>query len=94
MNSLEYLQTVYNDPLQETPVRMRAAALAIPFEFPKLAYNYKSPNDFAERLDAAIARSAQAQRQVTEVKVIPAPRQVSGPTPTKMSAPFAPMRRI
>jgi hypothetical protein len=87
MNSLEYLQSVYSDPLQETHVRMRAAALAIPFEFPKLAVTaVMDERGFAQRLDEAIARS-------TAAKVIEAapPRQVSGPTgpePTKMGAPF------
>jgi hypothetical protein len=40
------------------PMRMRAAALAVPFESPKLsAIADLSPEDFSDRLECAITRS-------------------------------------
>jgi hypothetical protein len=60
-------------------------------------------DDFATRLDAAIARSDQARqspmiegprRQVSGPLVVANPLPTTGPTPTKMSAPFSTLRRI
>jgi hypothetical protein len=57
--ALDYLQSIYRDPLQLTSVRLRAAALAIPFESPKLAVvgHIADDGSFAERLDRALSRS-------------------------------------
>jgi hypothetical protein len=66
-NALEYLQTIYRNPVQEQHTRMRAAALAIAYESPKLAVTASVPYDetFANLLDRARKRSAR-------VMVIPA----------------------
>jgi hypothetical protein len=59
-NALEYLQSIYRDPTQSESRRMRAAALALPFEAPKLtavAMTSMDPTAFAEQLERAIARS-------------------------------------
>ena len=71
VNSLEYLQKIYRDPTQPTPVRMRAAIEALAFENPKLSavgVGYLESNTFAERLDRAIDASNRAK--VIEGRVI------------------------
>ena len=64
VNSLEYLQRIYRDPTQPTPVRMRAAIEALQFQNPKLSpvgVGYLDNNTFAERLDRAIDASNRAK---------------------------------
>jgi hypothetical protein len=58
-NSLDFLQKVYRNTSLPLPTRMRAAAMALPHEVPKLgvSMNVNMSDDFAARLDAAIARS-------------------------------------
>jgi len=56
--ALDYLQSIYKNPLQPTSLRMRAAMQALPFESPKLpATAILSDEDFAQRLERAILRS-------------------------------------
>ena len=60
--SLQLLQAVYSNPAVPLSVRMRAAIAALPFAAPKPSV-VASVNDdgrFAERLEAAIARSGKA----------------------------------
>ena len=74
VNSLEYLQRIYRDPIQPTPVRMRAAIEALQFENPKLSsigVGYLTNDTFAERLERAIRASDRAKlAKVIEAKVI------------------------
>jgi hypothetical protein len=58
--ALGLLRSIYRDKLLPLPVRMRAATEALPYENPKLsavAVASMSGNEFAQRLDRAIARS-------------------------------------
>jgi hypothetical protein len=64
VNSLEYLQRIYRDPNQPTPVRMRAAIEALAFENPRMSavsVGYLDGNTFAERLERAIHASERAK---------------------------------
>jgi hypothetical protein len=71
VNSLEYLQRIYRDPMQPTSVRMRAAIEALQFENRKLSsigVGYLTNDTFAERLERAIDRSDRAK--VIEARAI------------------------
>jgi hypothetical protein len=57
-NALGFLQAIYKSRGGPLSVRMRAAVEALPFESPKLsATAVLTGEDFAERLEKAIARS-------------------------------------
>jgi hypothetical protein len=62
-NALEYLQAVYRGDVEGDPKRMQAAKAAIDFETPKLSVVASVQDDgtFAERLDRALKRSAEAK---------------------------------
>jgi hypothetical protein len=65
--SLDFLQKVYRSSRQPLAVRMRAAALAIPFESPKLtamAVSSMNGKHFASLLEKAIARSQALLKQI------------------------------
>jgi hypothetical protein len=65
--SLDFLQKVYRSPRQPLAVRMRAAAIALPFESPKLtamAVSSMNGKDFAAMLERAIARSQAPLKQI------------------------------
>jgi hypothetical protein len=82
-DALDYLRSVYRNPLEPTPVRMKAAAIAIEYERPRLAVIASiDGNDFAARLERAIARSG---------KVIDGPAK---PQLDHKPAPMVPDRRF
>jgi hypothetical protein len=100
-SSLELLQQIYRNPLAPLSLRIRCAKEALPFEHPKLAVtaHIDPGDDWAARLDRAIARSNSAR--VIEAR--PAPSEESlvvkkelppvGPAPTPIDAPFPSPRR-
>jgi hypothetical protein len=75
MMSLEFLQSIYRDETQSLHVRMRAAAIALPFESPKLAVTASIPLDetFAGLLDRARKRSARVISAPIEARPAPEP---------------------
>jgi hypothetical protein len=67
-NAMDYLRSVYQNPLQPDNVRMRAAAIAIEYELPRLAITANvEGGDFAFRLDQAVERS----RKVSPIEAKP-----------------------
>jgi hypothetical protein len=75
--ALDYLQSIYKNPLQPTSLRMRAAAQALPFESPKLsATALLDPEDFAQKLERAITRSGV---RTINARALPSPRPHEGP---------------
>jgi hypothetical protein len=60
-SALSYLQSIYRNPLNPVPMRMRAAAMALPHESPRLtAVANIDVSDFSEKLERAILRSGAA----------------------------------
>ena len=60
IKALQYLQSIYRNPMEPTPTRMRAAIECLPFEEPKLsatAVATKDGRSFAEALERCIERS-------------------------------------
>lgn len=60
ISALAYLQSIYRDPMESESRRLRAAIEAPPFESPKLsaiAVGSMTAQDFAARLEQAVARS-------------------------------------
>jgi hypothetical protein len=73
-NALDYLQSIYRNPLQPTPLRMRAAIEALPFESPKLSATALSfPGDFAQTLERAILRSGVKMPRMIDAEALPQP---------------------
>ena len=68
VTSLKFLQTIYRNPEVPLPVRMKAAAIAIEYELPRLAVTATvNAGDFAVQLDKAIERS----RRVSMIEAKP-----------------------
>jgi hypothetical protein len=59
VRALEYLQSIYRDPLQPASVRMRAATIAVQYETPRLAVTgvLRDDSGFAAALERALLRS-------------------------------------
>jgi hypothetical protein len=62
-SALEYLQSIYKNPVLPEHVRMRAASLCLPFETPRLAVTgvLRDDTGFAAALERAIERSGTRQ---------------------------------
>ena len=68
VTSLKFLQTIYRNPEVPLPVRMKAAAIAIEYELPRLAVTATvNAGDFAVQLDQAVERS----RKVSMIEAKP-----------------------
>jgi hypothetical protein len=80
--SIDLLRAVYRNPTLDLPVRMRAAALAIAFESPKLAVVAQiTENDLATLLDRRIKRFQEMEAgKLVEAK--PPSVEVKAPTPS------------
>src|SRR5262249_49954968 len=62
--ALEYLQSIYRNPMEETGKRIRAATEALPHESPRMAsvaVGHFTGQDFATRLEKAIDASNRAK---------------------------------
>ena len=74
-NALDYLQSIYRNPLQPIPLRMRAAIEALPFESPKLsATALMHPSDFAQTLERAILRSGVKMPTTIDAEAVALPQ--------------------
>jgi hypothetical protein len=66
-HAIDYLRSVYRNPLQPDNVRMRAAAIAIEYELPRLAVTAMvTAGDFADQLEKAIERSRKVSPTMIE----------------------------
>jgi hypothetical protein len=75
IKALGYLQSIYRDPMEATPTRMRAAIECLPFENPKLSATAIAAFDgqtFAEALERCIERSKGPPRLNGPVEELPA----------------------
>jgi hypothetical protein len=89
ISSLAFLQAVYRCPNQTLHVRMRAAALCLPYEHPKLAVT--ALLDGTEDLGARLSRAIQRSAKVIELRAIQEPAASYQPSAAEVST--ASMRR-
>jgi hypothetical protein len=79
-NALDFLQSIYRNPVQPLPTRMRAAMIALPFESPKLSASaIIHPDDFALALEKCIQRSGVMSWPLKLIEHQPAPKERAGP---------------
>jgi len=80
--ALDVLQAVYRSPRMPLNTRIRAAALALPFESPKLAVTaIVQDKDFASILEARIKHWRSLEQKVIEQKVVERPKPDPLPAP-------------
>jgi hypothetical protein len=71
-DALDYLRKVYNNELESTHTRMRAAAIAIEYERPRLAVTASiTANNFQEIIERRMKRAE--EHGLLELKALPAP---------------------
>jgi hypothetical protein len=65
-SALDYLQSIYRNPIEPEHRRLRAAMAALPYESPRLAVTalLRDEHGFAAALDRAIARSGKAPKLI------------------------------
>src|SRR5262245_23649844 len=82
-NALELLRSIYQNPSLALSIRMRAAAIALPFESPKLAVVAQvTENSFAELLERRLKRLQEMEANpVIEAKSQPQTVEVKPPMP-------------
>ena len=69
VDALDYLKSVYCDPLQPTHTRLKAASIAIEYERPRLAVNAQiEGRDLATMLDRANGRIAKLRSEPQKVE--------------------------
>jgi hypothetical protein len=68
LTGLAYLQSIYRNPAEPTPLRVRCAMAALPFENPRFGIVAHVDNLFGDRMEKALARSS--MRQVIEAKPV------------------------
>lgn len=77
-DALSYLRSVYRDPMEPTSVRMKAAALALEFERPRLAVTANlTGEDFGEALERARKRLEGPPVQVEAKSLLAQPTDLS-----------------
>ena len=92
ITSLDFLRAVYANVDLPLSVRMRAASMAIPFEFPRLAVTAFIPEggDFAQQLDRRLKRRRELkliEATAIEAKPINGDEGLKQHSPDELKAP-------
>ena len=96
VTSLKFLQTIYRNPEVPLPVRMKAAAIAIEYELPRLAVTAMvNAGDFADQLEQAIERSRKVSPMIEAKPMVEASVATASATkrPLSNGKPMIPDRR-